>query len=153
MESRHRMLRRLAVSLAPLAATASLALSPPCLPADWPDFRGDRHHTGTTGQTLSTPLRLAWHYEAAHPPSPAFRGGLAPSRRGPRVEPTTYDYLCEPIIADGVAYFGAGLFPTLGTYLYAVESESGKLVWKRLVPYSPHGEIVVEGDALWAATG
>jgi len=217
--------------------------------ADWPSFRGGSHHAGVAGETLSMPLKLAWSHQARHAPSPAFRGGLAPSRRGTRVESITYDYVFHPVIAagrlyfgspieeavfcldartgepewvfhadgairfaptlwqgrvlfgsddghvyclegasgrlvwkfraapsarrcigngriisehpvrtevaiaDGVAYFGAGLFPPLGTFLYAVEAESGKPVWKRQIPYSPHGQILVDGDLLFVATG
>jgi outer membrane protein assembly factor BamB len=56
-------------------------------------------------------------------------------------------------LADGVAYFGAGLFPTTGTYLFAVDADGGGLLWKRQIPYSPHGEILVEDDVLLVATG
>jgi len=217
--------------------------------ADWPSFRGGSDHAGVAGETLSMPLKCAWSYQARHAPSPAFRGGLAPSRRSPRVESITCDYVFHPVIAagrlyfgspteeavfcldartgepewvfhadgairfaptlwqgrvlfgsddghvyclegasgrlvwkfraapsarrcigngriisehpvrtevaiaDGVAYFGAGLFPPLGTFLYAVEAESGKPVWKRQIPYSPHGQILVDGDLLFVATG
>ncbi len=33
------------------------------------------------------------------------------------------------LVDDGVAYFGAGIFPAEGVYLYAVDAEDGKLVW------------------------
>jgi outer membrane protein assembly factor BamB len=217
--------------------------------ADWPAFRGGPDHAGVTDETLQTPLALAWQYQANHPPQPAFRGGLAPSSRRQRVEPITYDYAFEPVVAegrlffgssseeavfcldcatgaavwsfhaqgpvrfaprvagnrlyfgcddgwvycldaargsliwrlqaapsdrrcvaggrvisawpvrtsvalaDGVLYFGAGLFPTMGTYLCAAGADSGRLLWRRPIPYSPHGEILIEGDTLVVATG
>ncbi|MHC4402186.1 MAG: outer membrane protein assembly factor BamB family protein [Planctomycetota bacterium] len=236
---RHKLLLLLPVLW---ASTWNPADARPCL-------AGDASHAGVANEGLSTPLWLVWQYEAAHPPSPAFRGGLAPSRREPRVESITYDYVYEPVVAegrlyfsssteeavfcldatdgkplwtfhaegpvrlapcfeqgrlhfgsddghvyclraatgdllwrfraapdkrraigngrmisawpvrtsvavtDGAAHFGAGLFPTLGTYLFAVDAEKGELIWKRQIPYSPHGEIVVDGDVLLAATG
>ena len=216
---------------------------------DWPCFRADPDRTGVTSETVRMPLRLAWQYEANHPPSPAFRGGLASFGRWRHVEPITHDYVFEPIVADGkvyfgssteetvvcldatsgkpawvfytegpvrlapryergriyvgsddgyvycldakqgelvwkfqaaprdsrsigngrlisawpvrtsiavadgAAYFGAGLLPTLGTYLYSVDVDRGELLWKRQVPYSPHGGILVDGDTLLVATG
>ncbi len=50
-------------------------------------------------------------------------------------------------------YFGAGLFPTTGTYLCAAHAETGELLWRRAIRYSPHGEILVEADRLVVATG
>ena len=34
------------------------------------------------------------------------------------------------LVDNSVAYFGAGLFPTEGVYIYAVEADSGKMLWK-----------------------
>ncbi|MCA9013904.1 MAG: PQQ-binding-like beta-propeller repeat protein [Planctomycetaceae bacterium] len=34
------------------------------------------------------------------------------------------------LIDDGIAYFGAGIFPHENIYLYAVNADSGKVVWK-----------------------
>jgi len=56
-------------------------------------------------------------------------------------------------IAEGVAYFGAGLFPPLGTYLHAVDARTGEPIWSRQVPNSLHGSILVDGDRLLVATG
>jgi outer membrane protein assembly factor BamB len=33
------------------------------------------------------------------------------------------------LVDDGIAYFGAGIFPAEGVYLYAVDAENGKLIW------------------------
>lgn len=56
-------------------------------------------------------------------------------------------------VEDGVAYFGAGLLPPLGTYLCAVEAMSGEQVFRREIPYSLHGGILVEDERLLVATG
>ena len=34
-----------------------------------------------------------------------------------------------PVVQDGVVYFGAGIWPSMGTYLSAVEIETGKRKW------------------------
>ena len=34
------------------------------------------------------------------------------------------------LVDDGVAYFGAGIFPHENIYLYAVNADSGKVIWK-----------------------
>ncbi|MCE9555097.1 MAG: PQQ-binding-like beta-propeller repeat protein [Planctomycetes bacterium] len=50
------------------------------------------------------------------------------------------------LVDQGVAYFGAGIFPTEGVFLYAVDAASGKLLWKndqaselRMAQMSPQG--------------
>ena len=35
------------------------------------------------------------------------------------------------LVADGTAYFGAGLFPHEEVYLYAVDAADGRIVWRR----------------------
>ena len=34
-----------------------------------------------------------------------------------------------PVLADGVVYFAAGLWPTEGVFVHALDAESGKPVW------------------------
>lgn len=34
-----------------------------------------------------------------------------------------------PVLADGVVYFAAGLWPTEGVFVHALDAESGKAVW------------------------
>jgi outer membrane protein assembly factor BamB len=34
-----------------------------------------------------------------------------------------------PAVRDGVVYFGAGIWPTDGVYIYAVEAETGRVIW------------------------
>lgn len=108
-----------------LTAVGCLAMAPPCPGADWPGFRGGPDHGGATRETLGLPLKLAWRYEASHPPSPAFRGGLAPSRRGPRVESITYDYVFHPVIAAGRLYFGSSTEEAV----FCLDARTGKPRW------------------------
>lgn len=35
-----------------------------------------------------------------------------------------------PVIRDGVVYFAAGIWPTEGTHVYAVDAQSGDVIWK-----------------------
>lgn len=34
-----------------------------------------------------------------------------------------------PLLVDGVLYFGSGIWPTMGTFVYALDAESGKVIW------------------------
>ena len=75
-----------------------------------------------------------------------------------------------PVLADGVLYFGAGIWPTLGVFLVAVDAESGRVVWRngRLnyienvridhnslyeAGLSPQGYLAVQGDTLVVPNG
>lgn len=49
-----------------------------------------------------------------------------------------------PVVQDGVVYFGAGLWPSEGIYVYAVDASTGKTLWVNdssgdLVLEQPHG--------------
>lgn len=49
-----------------------------------------------------------------------------------------------PVVREGVVYFGAGLWPSEGIYLYAVDAATGKTLWVNdssgsLVLQQPHG--------------
>jgi outer membrane protein assembly factor BamB len=56
-------------------------------------------------------------------------------------------------LAEDCVYFAAGLFPATGAYLCAADAQTGQLRWRRRIPYSPHGELLVEGERLVVATG
>ena len=76
-----------------------------------------------------------------------------------------------PAVVDGIVYFAAGVFPSEGTYLYALRAESGEEVWAnktagRLVRPHPHaggfkagsgigfqGHLAVAGERVFAPTG
>ena len=34
-----------------------------------------------------------------------------------------------PVLSEGVVYFGAGIWPTMGVFVHAVNAETGKLIW------------------------
>ena len=75
-----------------------------------------------------------------------------------------------PVLADGVVYFAAGIWPTLGVFVVAIDAASGRVVWRnnalnyiekvridhnRLheAGLSPQGYLVVAGDTLLVPNG
>lgn len=75
-----------------------------------------------------------------------------------------------PAVADGVVYFGAGIWPSEGIFLYALDAATGKPVWcndssggiemdqphptaRAVSGASAQGNMVVAGDALIVPTG
>ena len=70
-----------------------------------------------------------------------------------------------PVVADGTVYFAVGVWPFLGTFVHALDVESGRLAWTndstsfpwRRVPHpgavafsglSPQGHLAISGDRL-----
>lgn len=75
-----------------------------------------------------------------------------------------------PVLADGVLYFGAGVWPTLGVFVVAVEAATGRVLWRNAesqlienvridhnelfnTGLSPQGHLAVAGDALLVPNG
>jgi outer membrane protein assembly factor BamB len=75
-----------------------------------------------------------------------------------------------PVLVDGVVYFAAGVWPTMGTFVHALDAETGEPLWTndRLnyigqvridhnelhdVGLSPQGYLAVAGDRLLVANG
>ncbi|MHB8866962.1 MAG: outer membrane protein assembly factor BamB family protein [Pirellulaceae bacterium] len=75
-----------------------------------------------------------------------------------------------PVLAEGVVYFAAGLWPTEGVFVHAVDAESGKAVWSNTdsnhIPMSnwdhgvgqhagltPQGYLAIVGDRLVVPCG
>ena len=75
-----------------------------------------------------------------------------------------------PVLADGVVYFAAGIWPTEGVFVHAVDAESGKAVWSNTdsdrIPKSnfdhgqgqeagltPQGYLAIVGDRLIVPCG
>jgi len=57
------------------------------------------------------------------------------------------------LVHGGHVRFAAGLFPTQGTYQYAVDADTGKLLSKGKLVFSPQGYIQQQGKRLMIATG
>ncbi len=75
-----------------------------------------------------------------------------------------------PVLADGTLYFGAGVWPTMGVFVVAVDAQTGQTVWRNdrldLIDdvrldhnvlqesgLSPQGYLVVQGDLLLVPNG
>lgn len=56
-------------------------------------------------------------------------------------------------IADNTVYFSAGLFPSRGVYLCAVNASDGKTAWKQEINVAAQGYIVVSATSLFLTTG
>jgi outer membrane protein assembly factor BamB len=66
------------------------------------------------------------------------------------------------LVDDGVAYFGAGIFPHEDVFLYAVDARSGEVLWRQdnvsdldagRNDLSPQGYLLTEGDRLFVPSG
>ncbi len=75
-----------------------------------------------------------------------------------------------PVVADAIVYFAAGIWPSEGIYVYAVDANTGDVIWQNVDSGSiympqPHstaeaksgvaaqGYLVVSGDRLFVPTG
>jgi outer membrane protein assembly factor BamB len=104
--------------------------------------------------------RLLWKFQAA-PSSRRVMGNgrlisLWPVRGG-------------PVLADGKIYFAAGVWPMEGVFIYCLDAETGKLVWRNdessfifgqhphaaesLGGVTPQGYLVINGDELIVPCG
>jgi outer membrane protein assembly factor BamB len=66
------------------------------------------------------------------------------------------------LVDGGIAYFGAGLFPYENVYLYAVDANSGRVVWRNDTisegeayrnEFTPQGYMLASGDKLFIPCG
>jgi outer membrane protein assembly factor BamB len=64
------------------------------------------------------------------------------------------------VVEGGVAYFGAGVFPAEGLYLYAIDAATGKLLWKNDTygkggagDVSPQGYLMASAERLFMPSG
>jgi outer membrane protein assembly factor BamB len=64
------------------------------------------------------------------------------------------------VVDGGVAYFGAGVFPAEGVYLYAVDAKTGKLLWKNDTygkggngTVTPQGYMLASKERLFVPSG
>lgn len=57
------------------------------------------------------------------------------------------------VVEDQAVYAGAGLFPDHGVYLFALDADTGKEVWKRSIPQPAQGYLAADAGALWVPSG
>ena len=95
--------------------------------------------------------RVVWTFAAAPSPERVLGNGrmisLWPVRTG-------------VVVDGGIAYFGAGVFPAEGLYLYAVGADDGRLLWKNdtygrggMGTVSPQGYLVASREKLFVPSG
>ncbi len=74
-----------------------------------------------------------------------------------------------PVVQNGKVYFAASIWPFMGTFLYAIDAETGKLIWKNsgtgslylVQPHdssafggvTPQGYLAISGDSLIVPNG
>ena len=94
---------------------------------------------------------LIWKFRAAPNASQLLGSGQMISRWPVRT---------GVLIDNGTAYFGAGVFPAEGVFLYALDAKTGKLKWcndKRSAPphsrFSPQGYLLASKDTIYVPTG
>ncbi len=99
-----------------------------------------------------------------------FRGG--PSDRkilGNSRLISTWPARGGPVLKDGIIYFGAGIWPFMGVFIYALDAETGELVWENdstgpiymkqphnspsYAGVAPQGTLVIAGDKLLVPCG
>jgi len=60
---------------------------------------------------------------------------------------------CGVVVEDGVVYFCAGLFPSQGNYLCAVNADDGRELWKKKIDVASQGYLLASPSRLFAPTG
>lgn len=109
-----------AAPAATVLVAAVLASTSPAHAADWPTYRGDSGRTGYSAEELPQKLTLRWCYRAAHPPRPAWPDpGWEPQRMA-------FDRVYQPVVADGLLYFGSSADDTV----YALDAAAGEERWR-----------------------
>lgn len=100
-------------------ATAYLAivlgLFTPAFSADWPTYRADAARSGYTAEDLPHELSLAWTYQQAQPPMPAW----------PRDDRMLFDRASDIVVAGGMLYFGS----SADGRIVALDSATGRERW------------------------
>jgi len=57
------------------------------------------------------------------------------------------------VVEDGLVYYAAGVFPSHGAYLGAIDAATGKQQWSTDIGVSPQGYLLTSGDSLFVPTG
>jgi outer membrane protein assembly factor BamB len=57
------------------------------------------------------------------------------------------------LVDDSIAYFASGLFPNEGVNLFAVNTQTGGVLWQRFIDISPQGYMLASKSSLYIPTG
>jgi len=60
---------------------------------------------------------------------------------------------CGIVVDDDTVYFGAGLFPNEGMYLFALNTQDGTVRWKQSIEISGQGYMLASSHSLYVPTG
>ena len=82
---------------------------------DWPQYRADAARGGYVPEQLTGALGLAWTYESAHAPAPAW----------PTNDRLSFDQAFQPVIAGGALYYGS----SVDGKVYALDAATGRQRW------------------------
>ncbi|MCH7559371.1 MAG: PQQ-like beta-propeller repeat protein, partial [Planctomycetes bacterium] len=118
--------------------------------ADWPTYRHDNARTGSTSESLATPLSLQWIYTPAHPPRPAWSGPAKRPREGfEQRHRVIFDDAFQVAAVGNMVYFGS----SSDNKVYALDAVTGHERWSfftggpvRLAPVVWKGRVFVGSD-------
>ena len=147
------MARRVSISL--VVAAVLISLGPLALAADWPQYRYDAGRTAASTESLPASLHLQWvrelptprpafptevrlRYDATYEPVVLGKTMFVPSMVTDSVTALDTEMGAErwqffaegPVRLAPVAWQGKVYFVSDDGYLYCVDSENGKLLWK-----------------------
>ena len=123
---------------------------------DWPTHRHDIGRSGVTAEAPGLPLKLAWHFVASQPPSPAW-----PPPHVIMLNRLDFDYAPQPVVGAGIVCFGSSTDDTVR----ALDERTGVERWHfttggpvRVAPQIAEGRVYFGSDAglaycVEAATG
>lgn len=114
------MKRRISVVLIRAVLFVGVLWTSGALAADWPMFKRDPARSSISSETLKFPLRPAWRYVAAQPPSPAWPD---PGKNLNRLD---FDYAPHPVVAGELLCFGSSSDDTV----HALDAGTGRPKWR-----------------------
>ncbi len=136
---------RLAISIACVVAAGLIG---PLLADDWPTYKMDAERTGATPERLTFPLVEKWVYQPSRGPRPAW------PEPGKELHRMDFDYAFQPVVSEGLVYFGSSADDTLR----ALDAATGSLVWRftaggpiRFAPAIAHGNVYLAADDGWVS--
>jgi len=128
----------------------STITSPLASAADWPMYRGDLAHTGSSTEVLASQPVVHWEYVAPAKPRKGWAGddGKAFEKKI-IMERVTFDDALHVVVADGRAYFGS----SVDHQVHCRRADTGETIWTfftggpvRLAPTYADGRVYFGSD-------
>jgi len=126
-----------------LVCLAAAVLASGVRAEDWPAYKRDAARSSVTAEALSLPLAQQWVFEPIQAPRPAW------PEPGKELNRTDFDYAFQPVMAEGLVYFGSSADDTVR----ALDAATGELVWRfttggpvRFAPAVARGKAYVASD-------